>query len=68
MTYMALTIDTSKFPPKANLTQWGKHLKLSYQTMLKYRREGKLPGIKTLSRDVLISKETVMTCFGITKE
>jgi predicted site-specific integrase-resolvase len=61
-------IDISKMPPKANLTQWGKHLRVSYQTMLKYRREGKLPGIKTLSRDVLISKETVMKCFGITKE
>jgi predicted site-specific integrase-resolvase len=58
-------IDLSKLPPKANLTQWGRRLHVSYQTMLKYRREGKLPGIKTPSRDVLIAKETVMKCFGI---
>jgi predicted site-specific integrase-resolvase len=68
MTYVDFNIDSSKLPPKANLTQWGKHLKVSYQTLLKYRKEGKLPGIKTPSRDVLISKETVMKCFGITKE
>ena len=61
-----ITVDTSKFPEQANLTQWGKVLRLSYGTMLKYRRLGRLDGIKTLSGDLAITKATVMKAFNIT--
>jgi hypothetical protein len=60
-----LNIDSSKFPERANLTQWAKVLRLSYGTMLKYRRLKRLRGTKTLSGDLVITKATVMKCFGL---
>jgi len=62
-----INIDSSKFPERANLTQWAKVLRLSYGTMLNYRRLGRLKGAKTLSGDLVISKATVMKCFGLTE-
>jgi len=58
--------DIRAWPETANLTQWQKLLRLSYVTMLKYRRLGKLDGTKDLSGRLTISKATVLKAFGIT--
>ena len=55
--------DISAWPETANLTQWQKLLGLSYVTMLKYRRLGKLDGTKDLSGRLTISKASVLKAF-----
>ena len=64
---ITLKLDTSHWPESATLTEWSRIIPKRYSTLLKYRREGRLPGVRQLDYSLRVSKATMMACFGISK-
>jgi predicted site-specific integrase-resolvase len=58
-------IDLSELPATANLKTWGQILNVSYQTLLKLRKQGRLNGLRKPNGDLAIERETVIKCFGL---
>jgi hypothetical protein len=63
---MNIEMDTSTWPERATLAQWGRIANISTTTLTKYRREGKLPGKRfKVGKALSISKATVIKAFNI---
>ncbi len=64
---MNIEMDTSTWPERATLAEWGRIASISPTTLTKYRKQGKLPGKRLkVGKALSISKATVMRAFNIT--
>ena len=58
---MNIEMDTSTWPQRANLAEWGRIAHISMTTLTKYRKQGRLPGKRLkVGKTLSISKATVI--------